>query len=148
MSSASYYTRSVGWDDERRLDKTHRGLPVAHTTLIVRVGAGAGEEVAPLGDVLLSLLSPNFDLLLLATAPELVLLQAALALVLCRWARISGDRIQIADKDASNRGLHTPFLRCAARESMMVVVGGKDVEWQREASTRKRHPNQATRQRS
>ena len=63
-------------------DKTHRRLPTAHTTLIVGVGAGAGKEVAPLGDVLFPLLPTNLDLLLLTTTTELVLLEAPLALVL------------------------------------------------------------------
>ncbi len=82
ISSASCHAGQREQDDGLEFDKAYRGLPGAHTTFILGVGTRAGEEVTPLGDVLLSLLSPNFDLLLLATTPELILLQATLALIL------------------------------------------------------------------
>lgn len=63
-------------------DKTYRRLPAAHTALIVGLGTGTGEEGPPLGDVFLAFLSTDLNLLLFATAPQLILLQAALALVL------------------------------------------------------------------
>ena len=75
--------------DEHESDKTYWGLPATYATLIVRIGPRTGEEVAPLGNVLLPLLSPNLDLLILATAAELVLLQAALALIVYRIAGVS-----------------------------------------------------------
>lgn len=104
ISSASSHTGQHEQGDELQFDKAYRRLPSADTTFILGVRTGAGEEVTPLGYVLLSLLSPNFDLLLLATAPELILLQATLTLVLCEFVREQRSRVDGKRERVSERG--------------------------------------------
>lgn len=63
---------------------TNRSLPVRGGSLLIGVSRVIGEEIPPLGDVLLSLLSPDLNLLLLPATPQIVLLEG---LVLEFWIK-------------------------------------------------------------
>lgn len=57
-------------------NNTDRVFPSARGCLFIGVDGSGGNKIAPLCDVFLSLLPPDLYLLLLATFPELVLLES------------------------------------------------------------------------
>lgn len=65
------------------LDRAYRGVSPVRTSglIIVRVHRRGREEVSPLGDILLSFLPSDLDLLLLAAAAKVVGLEASLVFV-------------------------------------------------------------------
>lgn len=68
---------------------TYRGIPIAATNIFIRISACRRQEISSLWDVFFSLLSPDFHLLFLTTAPKIILLQSPLAFVGCgRWKRV------------------------------------------------------------
>lgn len=90
---------------------TYRSLPVRGGSLFIGVSRGIGEEIPPLGDVLLSLLSPDLNLLLLPATPQIVLFEG---LVLEFWTK------RVLDAFRLDKVTHLRSRRLlAARSAMM-----------------------------
>jgi len=70
--------------------RTHWGIPVCSTALVIRVGAIGSDKVTPLRDVLLALLPTNLDLLFFTATTELILLELRVLVVCPGIRRVKG----------------------------------------------------------
>ena len=95
-----------------------RTLPSPRRCFFIGVNGSCGDKVAPLGNVFLSLLPPDLDLLLLATFPEFILFKS-LRLVLY-------DRTLVRNQHEEGREADARSLRLALVRSAMRWRGGND----------------------
>jgi hypothetical protein len=61
---------------------TNRAFPSSRRSFLIGVDGRVGNKIAPLGNIFLSLLPPDLDLLLLATFSEFILLES-FSLIIC-----------------------------------------------------------------
>jgi len=101
-----------------------RTLPSPRRCFFIGVNGRCGDKVAPLGNVFLSLLPPDLDLLLFATFPEFILFKS-LCLVLYDWTLLRyGHDEEGGEMHA--RSLRLAFMRSAmAMRRRLVVVAVK-----------------------
>jgi hypothetical protein len=97
-----------------------RTLPSPRRCFFIGVNGSCGDKVAPLGNVFLSLLPPDLDLLLFATFPEFILFKSLCFVLYDGTLLRYGHDKEGAEMDA--RSLRLAFMRSAMAMRRRVVV--------------------------